>query len=270
MKDRLQYVRLFREPCCLPGWIWYSISFLIGAVFLISFSALQKALVGELQLLLKPSAYIVPFFYGGVTGVVIGRWYRSLRKKEADLLESYDVTISGWAKAIELRDQVTENHSQRVTLLTDRIARRMNLPAEQRVHIRHGALLHDIGKIGVSDSILKKPGSLTPEERKIVEEHPVRAYEMLRDIEFLQPALCIPLYHHERWDGSGYPEGLQGTDIPLEARIFAVVDVWDALTSDRPYRQAWAEDDALAYIEDAAGTLFDPDVVRVFGDFLRS
>lgn len=270
MKNRLRSANILNASCCLPIWIWYSLSFFVGASFLIVFSALQKAMIGEAQLLLQPGAYIVPAVYGGLTGVALGGWYRRLRQKENDLLYSYDVTISGWAKAIELRDQNTENHSQRVTALTEEVAQRMGVTEDKLVHMRCGALLHAIGKIAVSDTILNKLGTLTPEERAIIEEHPVCAYQMLQDIDFLKPALCIPLCHHERWDGSGYPNGMKGEEIPLEARIFAVVDVWDALTSDRPYRKAWSEEDALAYIEECARTLFDPNVVRVFSTYIRA
>jgi putative nucleotidyltransferase with HDIG domain len=270
MKERVQYTKLLREPCCLPEWIWYSLSFVVGASFLIIFSIAQKFIMGEIALILQLKAYIIPILYGGLTGLLIGRWYRRLRQKEDDLLYSYDVTISGWAKAVELRDEATQNHSLRVATLTEEIARKMGIPESQLISVRRGALLHDIGKIAVSDMILNKPAALTSAERALIQEHPACANEMLKDIDFLKPALSIPLYHHERWDGSGYPGGLKGEEIPLEARIFAVIDVWDALTSDRPYRAAWREEDALAYIEESAGTLFDPNVVRVFSAYLCS
>ena len=264
MKKNAGSANLLNKSCCLPAWGWHSLSFLLGAIVLAAFSAFQKGIIGETHLLLLPRAYVVPVLYGGIVGVLIGGWYRRLRKKEAALLHSYDVTIAGWAKAIELRDKATENHSHRVAVLTEIIARQMGISEAELVHIRRGALLHDIGKIAVSDVILNKPECLTAEERVLIEEHPSQAYEMLRNIDFLRPALSIPLYHHERWDGKGYPKGLAGEEIPIEARIFSVVDVWDALTSKRPYRDAWTEADAIAYIEESAGTLFDPDVVRAF------
>ncbi len=212
---------------------------------------------------------MVPFFYGGFTGVLFGLWYRRLKENQADLLHAYDETLAGWAKAIEMRDKVTDDHTQRVVVLTEDLARAMQIPEEDLVHLRRGALLHDIGKIGIPDAILSKPGHLTDAERSIVQQHPEHARQMLEEIDFLEPALCIPCCHHERWNGSGYPNGSKGEEVPLGARIFAVVDVWDALASDRPYRKAWSQKDALAYIEENAGKLFDPDVVKVFSSYIR-
>jgi HD-GYP domain-containing protein (c-di-GMP phosphodiesterase class II) len=148
--------------------------------------------------------------------------------------------------------------------MTLRVADRLGIRGEALQHIHRGALLHDIGKMGIPDSILLKPGPLTPSEWEIMRQHPVHAYEMLKTIDYLRPALEIPYCHHERWDGNGYPRGLEGTNIPLSARIFAVVDVWDALTSDRPYRLAWPEPKALEYIKLESGRHFDSEVVNVF------
>jgi HD-GYP domain-containing protein (c-di-GMP phosphodiesterase class II) len=180
------------------------------------------------------------------------------------LVAAYDATLEGWAHALDLRDQDTAGHCERVTSLTVQLAEIWGLPEEEVTQIRRGALLHDIGKLGVPDSILLKPGRLTDEERQVMELHPVYAYEWLSPIAFLAPALDIPYAHHEKWDGTGYPRGLRGDEIPLAARLFAVVDVWDALTSDRPYRAAWTPDQALAYLEARAGSHFDPLVVRAF------
>jgi putative nucleotidyltransferase with HDIG domain len=196
--------------------------------------------------------------------------FSELKRASQNMILAYDATIEGWARALEIRDQETEGHSRRVTDLTMRIAREYDLPREDLVHIRRGALLHDIGKMGVPNSILFKPGPLEEEEWDIMRKHPLYAQEILKGIHFLEPALDIPLYHHERWDGSGYPEGLKETDIPLPARIFAVVDVWDALRSDRPYREAWSDGKALQYIKDQAGTLFDPKVVWKFLEITQS
>ncbi len=190
--------------------------------------------------------------------------FESLQRSAFEVRAAYDATIEGWARALELRDRETEGHAQRVVRLTLALARRLGIPEERLIHVRRGALLHDIGKLGVPDRILHKPGPLTEEERLIMQRHPVLAYEMLKDIEYLQPALIIPLFHHERWDGSGYPRGLKGEQIPLEARIFAVVDVYDALRSDRPYRPAWTKEQALAFIKEQSGKLFDPQVVAAF------
>ncbi|MFO7168926.1 MAG: HD domain-containing phosphohydrolase [Chloroflexota bacterium] len=180
------------------------------------------------------------------------------------LVAAYDSTLAGWARMLDLRDHDTAGHCERVTALTVRLGEIWGLPEWELTQIRRGALLHDIGKIGVPDAILRKPGPLTPEERAVMEQHPTYAYEWLSSIDFLRPALDIPYGHHERWDGTGYPRGLRGEQIPLAARLFAVVDVWDALTSDRPYRAAWSPEQALAYLEEHAGTHFDPQVVAAF------
>jgi len=182
---------------------------------------------------------------------------------------AYDTTIEGWAQALELRDQETEGHARRVADLTVRLARALDVPAEQLVHIRRGAILHDIGKMGIPDQILLKPGPLTMEEREIMKKHPIYARELLLPIKYLHPAIDIPYSHHERWDGTGYPQGLKGEQIPLAARIFAVIDVWDALISDRPYRSAWPEEKALNYIREQAGHHFDPRVVEKFLDLIN-
>ena len=181
-----------------------------------------------------------------------------------DLLSAYDATLEGWTRALDLRDNETEGHTQRVTELTERLARAMGFMDEDLVTIRRGALLHDMGKIGVPDAILLKPGPLTDEEFDVMRRHPEFAYNMLAPIGFLEPALDIPYCHHEKWDGSGYPRGLAGEDIPLVARLFAVVDVWDALRSNRPYRKAWPVDRVRAHIEAESGAHFDPSVVEVF------
>ncbi|MDP1716332.1 MAG: HD domain-containing phosphohydrolase [Anaerolineales bacterium] len=193
----------------------------------------------------------------------------SLGQSEKDLISAYDKTIEGWSKALELRDEETQGHTQRVTELTLKLARIMGIDEEKIINIRRGALLHDIGKIGVPDGILLKPGPLNKKERKIIEKHPVFAREMLKKIEFLHTAMDIPSFHHERWDGKGYPTGLVGQEIPIAARIFAVIDVWDALTSDRPYRKAMTYEKAFALIENDSGTHFDPEVVTAFSKMIE-
>ena len=190
--------------------------------------------------------------------------FETLQRSNAQLVLAYEATIRGWAHALDLRDRETEGHSQRVTELTVQLARAAGLSDEQIAHIRRGALLHDIGKLGIPDSILLKPGSLTPEEWVIMRRHPEYAFGMLSPIEYLRPALDIPYCHHERWDGTGYPRGLKGDQIPLAARLFAVADVWDALQSDRPYRARWPREQALEYIRSQAGKHFDPEVVELF------
>jgi putative nucleotidyltransferase with HDIG domain len=193
-----------------------------------------------------------------------------LRRSNRELALAYDETLEGWSRALELRDQVTEGHTRRVTELTVRLARAVGVGEEDLVHVRRGALLHDIGKVGIPDSILTKPGPLSEEEWGVMRRHPVYAYQMLWPIDYLRPAVDIPYCHHEKWDGSGYPRGLEGEEIPIAARIFAVVDVWDALRSERPYRRAWPEDTVLAYLADQSGRHFDPRVVEAFLELLPS
>src|SRR5581483_1480327 len=173
-------------------------------------------------------------------------------------------TIEGWSRAMDLRDKETEGHTQRVTEMTLRLARAFGVSDEQLVHIQRGALLHDIGKMGIPDSILLKPEALTDEEWAIMRQHPVYAYELLSPIAYLRPALDIPYCHHEKWDGSGYPRGLKGEQIPLAARLFAIVDVWDALRSDRPYRKAWTLERVCDHLHSLRGTHFQPEVVDAF------
>jgi putative nucleotidyltransferase with HDIG domain len=187
-----------------------------------------------------------------------------IRKLNKELTLAYDNTLEGWARALELRDKETEGHSRRVTELSWRLARKLGFDLDDLVWLRHGALLHDIGKMGIPDEILNKPAVLTPEEREIINHHPQIAFNLLKDILYLQKSIEIPFYHHERWDGTGYPKGLKGEQIPLSARIFAVVDVWDALNHDRPYRKAWKQEKALDYLTRNAGSQFDPQVVSVF------
>jgi putative nucleotidyltransferase with HDIG domain len=190
--------------------------------------------------------------------------FDDLQQTNLDLSLAYDATIEGWSRALDLRDRETEGHTVRVSELTLRLVNRMGISVSNSVHIRWGALLHDIGKMGVPDSILYKEGSLTGEEWEIMRRHPVFAFDMLAPIQYLHQALDIPYCHHERWDGSGYPRQLRGEQIPLVARIFTVVDVWDALTSDRPYRKRWTRQAALDYIGENKNILFDPQVVEHF------
>jgi putative nucleotidyltransferase with HDIG domain len=187
-----------------------------------------------------------------------------LRAGREEVDQSIDDTLRGWARALEFREQEVAGHSWRVVDLTLDLARWMGVGESEIPNLRRGALLHDIGKMGIPDKILLKPGSLSEEEWQAMRLHPVYAARFLDGIPYLKPAMAIPSYHHERWDGSGYPDGLAGEAIPLPARIFAVVDSWDSLLSDRPYRDAWPREHALRYIKDKAGTHFDPKVVEVF------
>lgn len=190
--------------------------------------------------------------------------FADLQTANAELSVAYDRTLEGWSRALDLRDEGTEGHTLRVTELTLQLARALHVAESDLVHIRRGALLHDIGKMGVPDSVLFKHEPLTEKEWEIMRRHPVYAYDLLSPIDYLRPALDIPYCHHEKWDGTGYPRKLQGDQIPLAARIFAVLDVWDALRSDRPYRPAWSEAQAREYIREQAGIHFDPRVVEAF------
>ncbi len=192
------------------------------------------------------------------------RLFDGLQASNEELQIAYQATLEGWVRALDLRDKETEGHTQRVTNLTVKIAQAMNISGEDLIHIRRGALLHDIGKMAIPDGILLKPGALSPEERSLIEKHPVYAFEMLSPIKFLQPALDIPYCHHEKWDGTGYPRKLKAEQIPLAARIFAVADVWDALVSDRPYRKGIDPKEVKEKIKKDAGIHFDPRVVDVF------
>lgn len=182
-----------------------------------------------------------------------------------ELLVSYLRTIEGWTKALDLRDKETEGHTERVTEKSIEFGKAVGIADERELEdLRMGALLHDIGKLGVPDAILLKPGKLTEEEWEIMRQHPSYAYGWLSPISFLSKAIDVPYCHHEKWDGTGYPRGLKGEEIPLHARMFAIVDVWDALCSDRPYRKAVPEPEVLEYIKANSGTHFDPALVEVF------
>jgi putative nucleotidyltransferase with HDIG domain len=203
---------------------------------------------------------------GGQVAVAIdsSSLFEHEQRSHNDMLQAYDATIEGWSRALDLRDKETEGHTQRVTRMTIELARALGMTEEQLVHVRRGALLHDIGKLGVPDAILLKPGPLTDEEWVLMKQHPALAHGMLSPIDYLRPALDIPWCHHEKWDGSGYPRGLAGEAIPLSARIFSVVDVWDALRSDRPYRPRWTTERAIEHIRAQSGVDFDPRVAEEF------
>lgn len=197
--------------------------------------------------------------------------YRKLMKQQEDLLQAhrelqdaYEATLKGWVHGLDLRERETADHSRRVTQLTVDLARLMGLSETELIYVRRSALLHDIGKIGVPDHILQKPGPLTEAEWVIMRKHPQDAHDMLAPIEYLRSALDIPFCHHERWDGTGYPRGLKGEQIPLVARIFAVIDVFDALSSDRPYRKAWPREKIIEYMRAESGKHFDPKPVELF------
>ncbi|WKZ40544.1 MAG: HD domain-containing phosphohydrolase [Anaerolineales bacterium] len=195
--------------------------------------------------------------------------YEQAQTALADLSRAYNATLEGWSHLLDIRDHITDEHTGRVTETTLTLAARFGFCDADLENIRRGALLHDIGKIGIPDHILQKPGPLTEDEFLIMQRHPELAFALMSRIDYLLPAINIPYCHHEKWDGTGYPRKLKGEEIPLEARIFAVVDVFDALTHERPYRCAWAEADALRYIQEQAGRQFAPKVVEVFLEMLQ-
>jgi PAS domain S-box-containing protein len=213
----------------------------------------------------------------GVNGIVVTLRDISERKRSEvalqtahdDLIQAYEATIEGWSRALDLRDHETEGHTQRVAEITVKLAKAIGIPESEWIHIRRGALLHDIGKMGIPDVILLKPAKLTDAEWLEMRRHPQYAYEMLYPISYLRPALDIPYYHHEKWNGTGYPQRLRAEAIPLSARLFAVVDVWDALRSDRPYRKACKQTEILSYFHEQTGEHFDPQIVKVFLDIAQ-
>jgi response regulator RpfG family c-di-GMP phosphodiesterase len=205
-----------------------------------------------------------------VTGILlyflIRHAVRKLESANQALVNTYDQTIRGLMAVLDLRHQESRNHTQRVTAMTVEFARLAGVSGETLVHLERGAVLHDVGKVGIPDGILIKPGPLTPAERELMSTHAQIGHDLLDSIDFLRPAIDIPYCHHERWDGKGYPRGLSGEQIPLPARLFAIVDVWDALSFERVYKEPWPQDEVLGYLEAQAGRQFDPTLVRVFVD----
>ena len=270
LKGRLEFARAFAGASSLQDeeFEYYM------AVPLVSRGYLQGVLelfnYSELHPTEDWSDFLTALSTQAAIAINAARALDSLERTNEDLLLAYETTIEGWARALDLKDEDTEGHSRRVTQLTTRLARRMGMTEEEIVHVRRGALLHDIGKMGIPDEVLRKPGALDADEWNLMKKHTEFARDFLEPIPFLQPALTIPYSHHEKYDGSGYPEGLAGEQIPLAARLFAVVDVYDALTSDRPYRKAWTEEQALEHIAQEAGTHFDPEVVEEFLAMVRS
>jgi HD-GYP domain-containing protein (c-di-GMP phosphodiesterase class II) len=204
--------------------------------------------------------------------LAVGAWLVSntLNRTVGGVIRAYDETIRGWVVALEMRDAETLGHSERVVELTLKLARRMGVRESELVNMQRGVLLHDFGKIAIPDAILRKPGPLSNDEWVVMRKHPEYAHTYLTKVSFLAPTLDIPYCHHEKWDGTGYPQGLKAEQIPFSARIFAVVDVWDALISDRPYRLAWPREKALEHIKEQSGHHFDPQVVDVFVEMLQN
>lgn len=209
------------------------------------------------------------FITAGFLFLLVRHYFRIIEAGKEELKLSYDATLEGWVRALDLRDQETEGHTMRVTELAQTLARRIGLPEEDVEIIRVGAMLHDIGKMAIPDHILHKPSPLTPEEEEIMRRHPVYSCEFLSRTRHLHKYMDIPCHHHERWDGSGYPHGLKGEQIPLAARIFAVVDVYDALASDRPYRKGISQEEIISYIQSESGKYFDPMCADSFLKMIR-
>lgn len=222
---------------------------------------------------LKPDTDLRNFLVmvGGQAAIAIdsAKMFSELQKSNIELSLAYDATIEGLSRALDLRDKETKEHTFRVTDITVRLALRLGVEQSDLIHIRRGAILHDIGKVAIPDQILFKPGPLIEEEWEIMRRHPDIAVELLSPVSYLEPALEIPHWHHEKWDGTGYPDKLDREDIPFSARLFALADVYDALTSKRPYRGAWPKQDALRYIEKEAGQHFDPKIVPEFLDLVQ-
>lgn len=249
--------------------LWFTLASVASLVGLVHFEiqGYVHPTIGATRFDILIPIVILLIAAAAITYIVAGNIDRHLaqvERSESELRRNYDLTLDAWARVLEYRDSETEGHSRRLVELTTQLARALKLDEEQIVHLRRGALLHDIGKLAVPDSILLKPGALNAEERSIMEQHPVIARQMLSKVSFLEQSIELIYSHHERWDGRGYPQGLQGTQIPLSARIFTIVDQWDALRSDRPYRNAWTVAQVTAYIRENAGIIYDPQLVEVF------
>ena len=242
--------------------LWIGTGLSIAAIVAIYY--LQVYGIFENRYMASPTRVLILSSLLVITGLTIWAIRDSWEMNLRNLRESYDLTLRGWARALEYRDGETAGHAQRVIDLSVALARRLGLDKDEIRALRRGAYLHDIGKMAIPDQILHKPGPLDDEEWKIMKQHPVRSREFIAEIPFLQPAIQVAYYHHEHWDGSGYPEGLHGEQIPLPARIFSVIDNWAALKSDRPYRKAWPRKKVIAYLQDKAGSVFDPGVVEAF------
>ncbi len=202
---------------------------------------------------------------GAMLYLLVGEHFRSLKNKHLELIESYDQTIQGWVEVMDVRHRESRDHTDRVTRMTEAFAREAGIDDEEELtSIRRAATLHDIGKIGIPDSVLIKPGKLDEHEWRVIQQHPQIAADILKRINHLSACVHIPYCHHEKWDGSGYPQGLRGKEIPFPARLFAIVDVWDALINKRVYKPAWAESDVLDHIRSQAGTHFDPELADLF------
>lgn len=233
----------------------------IGVFILGTTDAPRKFTPSEIDL-----SYILSFQVS--LAVANAKLYQKAQQAIQDLTCAYDATLEGWSRVLDMRDHITDEHTRRVVNLTMALAKKMGFPEADLGHIRRGAILHDIGKMAIPDAILQKNEALSESEWEIMRTHPEKAYRILSQIEYLIPAIDIPYCHHEKWDGSGYPRQLKGEEIPIAARLFAVADVYDAITSDRPYRKAWRREEALDHIREQSGKYFDPAVVKAFCEMM--
>jgi hypothetical protein len=239
----------------------------VAGVVLLQMADIIHPTLGKLEINVLIPIFVLLLLAAVVIWVIVGNEARNLQRvkeSEAELEKNYDQTLEAWAQVLEIRDRETEGHSRRLVDLSTRLGRALGLGEVEILQLRRGALLHDVGKLAIPDQILLKPGPLDDREKESIHKHPVYARNMLDGIKFLEPSVCVAYSHHEWWDGDGYPEGLKGEQIPLLARIFSVVDTWDALGSQRPYRPAWAREDIVKYIRENAGRIFDPRIVEVF------
>jgi hypothetical protein len=242
--------------------LWVGTFLSVGAVIAIYY--LQVYGLFENTYMASPTRVLILSSLLVASGLTIWAVRDSWEMNLRNLRESYDLTLQGWARALEYRDGETAGHTQRLIGLCEALAQKLGLSQDEVRALKRGAYLHDIGKMAIPDHILLKPGPLDDEEWAVMKQHPARSREFIAEIPFLQTAIPVAYSHHERWDGNGYPDGLQGEQIPLSARIFSVLDHWDALNSDRPYRKAWPREEVLAYLQENSGTIFDSKVVEAF------
>ncbi len=243
---------------------------LLGAAWIFFSDLLIRALFDSANAITM-AQNIKGWAFIAITGILlyflVKRDFIALQRANQEVIASYEQTIYGWVHVMDLRNKETQNHTRRVTAMTVELAKLAGIRDPEKLkQIERGAMLHDIGKIGIPDAILVKPGKLDEKERQIMRQHPAIGHDIVSNIQFLKPSAAIPFCHHEKWDGSGYPRGLKGEEIPLSARIFAIVDVWDALRYPRVYKAAWSENSVLEFLEQQAGIQFDPEIARLFLD----
>jgi hypothetical protein len=243
----------------------------VTGIVLLQMEGIIRPTIGKLEPTVLIPIFVLLILAAVVIWVIVGNLGRNLlriKEAQAELEKNYDQTLEAWSQVLEIRDRETEGHCRRLVELSTNLGRALGLGEAEIIQLRRGALLHDIGKLAIPDQILLKPGPLDESEKEVIHMHPIYARDMLDGIKFLEPSVCVAYSHHEWWDGNGYPQGLKGAQIPLLARVFSVVDTWDALGSKRPYRPAWSEEKIVTYIRENAGRIFDPHIVEVFLDLV--